>query len=280
MTPLPYNRLIPVMVKRLSGFVLLLAFALPALTGEVTVPKATPEVPSTSKETEQQAAGSKDKHKEKEKEKAKAREREEQRAKAVRLEVARLVKQLEGDSPEQRKGVEKRLAEIGKPAIGLVVKALGHDTWDVREAAQRVIRKIGRPAVPGLTVAVGSKDLEVSTRAGALLKEILGEGYLGVGLRWLQADEREVVPDGAGATASSIVKDGPGAKAGIEIGDIIHQVDGKVVKDVSHMIETVKAILPGTKVKVIVYRGRRKTELVVNLGRRPSDEEISKIERQ
>jgi C-terminal processing protease CtpA/Prc len=286
-TLLLYSRLTSVMVKCLSAFLLLLVLAIPVFTGESAVPEASSKGKQPDKKSsagKEKAGEDKDKEKQKEKEKerakAKAREREKQKQKALKLEIAGLVKQLEGGVPERRKAAEKRLAAIGKAAVGPVVKALGHDAWEVREAAQRIIKKIGKPAVPALKTAVAGKDLEVTTRAGALLKDILGEGYLGVGLRWLQADERAAVPDGAGATASSLVKDGPGAKGGVQIGDIIHKVHGKVVKDVSHMIETVKAIVPGTKVKLVVYRGRRKKELSVVLGKRPSNAEILKIERR
>jgi len=221
----------------------------------------------------------KDKTKDKDRTKEEAKKEEEARIKALEAEAARLVKRLGESDAIKRKAVETRLAEIGGPAVDALVGALGHESWSVREAAQGVIRNVGSPAVPALKRALKKKDLEVTTRATALLKEIVGEGYLGIRLRWLQADEREVVPDGAGAVASSMVKDGPGAKAGVEVGDIIHKVDGKVVKDVAAVIETVKALVPGTKVKMVVYRAGRKQELDVLLGRRPREEDINKIER-
>ncbi len=264
-----YNRLISPMVKSLSACIFASLILTSALGGEAEVKR--PAKKPVAKEGE--------KKDEKNKETEEEKEKERKRLKALKVEAALLVKQLDVENAGKREAAEKRLVEIGGPASEALAAALGHESWSVREAAQKLLKKIGKPSVPVLKKASEKKDLEVATRARALLKDILGQGYLGIRLRWLQADERASVPDGAGAAASSVVKGGPGDKAGVEVGDIIHKVNGSVVKDVPGVIEVVKALVPDSKVKLVVYRGGKKKELEVLLGRRPSEEEINKATR-
>ncbi|HSI34308.1 MAG TPA: hypothetical protein VK986_12025, partial [Tepidisphaeraceae bacterium] len=59
-----------------------------------------------------------------------------------------------------------------KAELADLIAKLGHDDPKVRQDATDALRKIGKDALPALKEAKGSEDLEVSSRAEALLKKI------------------------------------------------------------------------------------------------------------
>ncbi|HYE19103.1 MAG TPA: hypothetical protein VEA69_11700, partial [Tepidisphaeraceae bacterium] len=59
-----------------------------------------------------------------------------------------------------------------KTEVAELIIKLGHDDPKVRQDATDALRKIGKDALPALKEAKGSEDLEVSSRAEALLKKI------------------------------------------------------------------------------------------------------------
>src|SRR5438093_696184 len=56
--------------------------------------------------------------------------------------------------------------------IASLVRQLGDDSYASRQAAQRRLREIGKPAIPALQAALKSDDLEVHLRADELIKEL------------------------------------------------------------------------------------------------------------
>jgi len=70
----------------------------------------------------------------------------------------------------------------------------------------------------------------------------------------------------AGALVSSVDKDGPAAKAGIETGDVILKVDGKVLATSSELPVAIADIKPGATAKVEVWRKGAARELTVTVG--------------
>jgi hypothetical protein len=55
-----------------------------------------------------------------------------------------------------------------------LVNQLGSPRYDLRESAEVELAKLGRAALPALRAARGSKDLEIRTRASALLSKVEG----------------------------------------------------------------------------------------------------------
>jgi hypothetical protein len=56
--------------------------------------------------------------------------------------------------------------------IANLVRQLGDESYASRQAAQRRLREIGKPAIPALQAALKSDDLEVHLRADELIKEL------------------------------------------------------------------------------------------------------------
>ena len=68
---------------------------------------------------------------------------------------------------------------------------------------------------------------------------------------------------------TGVLQDGPAAKAGIRPGDVVTNVSGKAVGNVSELLTSVAALKPGTPSKFEVQRGDGKVSLDVTPGVRP-----------
>lgn len=68
-----------------------------------------------------------------------------------------------------------------------------------------------------------------------------------------------------GVYVSEIVPDGAAQTAGIEVGDVVVGLDGKVVKTMAEMQEMLAKHLPGDKVKVKLLRDKKEREYTVEL---------------
>ena len=72
-----------------------------------------------------------------------------------------------------------------------------------------------------------------------------------------------------GVIITGVLQDGPAAKAGIRPGDVVTNVSGKAVGNVSELLTSVAALKPGTPSKFEVQRGDGKVSLDVTPGVRP-----------
>jgi len=64
------------------------------------------------------------------------------------------------------------LTEAAKRRVEKLIRDLGDDAWRVREAATKALSEMGPVVAPLVTAAAASKDLEVATRASAVLRAI------------------------------------------------------------------------------------------------------------
>ena len=117
--------------------------------------------------------------------------------------------------------------------------------------------------------------IPVST-ARLVLDGIVKDGQVTRG--WIGVEPSELSPElaetfGVKATAGVIItgvlQDGPAAQAGMRPGDVIVQVDGKKVGNVSELLSAVAALKPGTSSAFNVQRGDKLVELSINPGVRP-----------
>ncbi len=74
-----------------------------------------------------------------------------------------------------------------------------------------------------------------------------------------------------GVLVSDIQDNSPAKEAGFERGDIVIEYDGKPIRDVNHLRNTVAQTEVGKKVKVKVLRDGKEKELTVKIGEQPSD---------
>ena len=103
-------------------------------------------------------------------------------------------------------------------------------------------------------------------------------GYLGVGLQPLDENIADSLglPKDRGEIVRTVVPGEPAAKAGIQQGDVIVRVGGQEVtpdETVSYLIANTTV---GTRVPVDLIRGGRQMTVQVQVGQRPTEEELAK----
>jgi serine protease Do len=90
-------------------------------------------------------------------------------------------------------------------------------------------------------------------------------GRIGVGIQNVTKDLADSLGLGkaAGAAVSNVEDGSPAAKAGLEVGDVILKIDGRPVEGSADLSRTIRALKPGTKVNLNVWRGGKPRDLVV-----------------
>ncbi len=107
-------------------------------------------------------------------------------------------------------------------------------------------------------------------------------GFLGVALQALTQDTAEQLglKNTQGALVADVVKDGGAEKAGVHAGDVITQVNGKVVFDNNMLTREVGSIPPGKQIKLTLVRDGKEKTLTVDLKERPEEAEESAVDAQ
>jgi len=102
-----------------------------------------------------------------------------------------------------------------------------------------------------------TRDVEVvvSTRPA------FGGPYLGV--------QGEDAGDPKGARLIQVVEEGPAAKAGLQIGDIVTAVNNQKVPTYGDLLQVIRTLTPGDKVKLTVVRDQKTHTVELVLGERP-----------
>ncbi|MFN3436567.1 MAG: trypsin-like peptidase domain-containing protein [Acidovorax sp.] len=118
--------------------------------------------------------------------------------------------------------------------------------------------------------------IPVST-ARLVLDGIVKDGQVTRG--WIGVEPNELSPELAetfgvkkateGVIITGVLQDGPAAQAGMRPGDVIVQVDGKKVGNVSELLTAVAALKPGEASAFNVQRGDTMVELNISPGVRP-----------
>ena len=117
--------------------------------------------------------------------------------------------------------------------------------------------------------------------AKKVMDSLIAEGKVSRGYLALMPQDidenlaKAIGTDASGALVGDVMAGGPAEKAGIERGDIITEFDGHPVKDATDLRRQVAEVSPNTKVDVKVLRDGRNRTIKVELGERPSQEEIS-----
>src|SRR5436190_4007488 len=103
-------------------------------------------------------------------------------------------------------------------------------------------------------------------------------GYLGIGLQDLDENLAPSLslPKDSGDIVRSVVAGGPGARAGLQQGDVIVRVNGQAVspdQTVSYLIANTPV---GSRVPLDIIRGGRRQTVTVQVGARPTEEEVAR----
>lgn len=119
----------------------------------------------------------------------------------------------------------------------------------------------------------------------SIAKQVIGEirdkgqvtrGWLGVQIQPVTEDIAESLglDKAQGAIVADVTNDSPALKAGLKTGDTILEVDGQAIDDPRDLARKVATIPPGKSVQLSVYRDGKQTNLAVEIGTMPGDEEL------
>src|SRR5258706_4047275 len=103
-------------------------------------------------------------------------------------------------------------------------------------------------------------------------------GRIGVGITNVTRDLAESLglSKADGAVVSNVEEASPAGKAGLEAGDVITKIDGRAVEGSADLSRTIRALRPGTKVSLQVWRGGKTRDIAVTVGEF-KDEEAVKV---
>ena len=103
-------------------------------------------------------------------------------------------------------------------------------------------------------------------------------GRIGVGIQNVSRDLADSLglAKAEGAAVSNVEEGSPAAKAGLEVGDVILKIDGRPVEGSADLSRTIRAIKPGSKVNLNVWRGGKARDLTVNVAEF-KEEEAAKV---
>ncbi|MCK4594797.1 PDZ domain-containing protein, partial [bacterium] len=103
---------------------------------------------------------------------------------------------------------------------------------------------------------------------------VVKRGWLGISIQDVTPALRETfgLDEGVrGALVAEVLEDTPAERAGMEVEDIVVEVDGEKVESANDLRNRVAAIRPGKKVRLGVLREGERLNLAVNIGERPAD---------
>jgi serine protease Do len=107
-----------------------------------------------------------------------------------------------------------------------------------------------------------------------LLKDgTVHRGYLGVQIKDVEDAElaqRLGLQDQGGVQVTRVFENTPGSKAGLKSGDVIVNLDGKVVKNGHDLQSTVASLQPGKKVPITIVREGQKQEMELTIEEQPA----------
>jgi serine protease Do len=92
-------------------------------------------------------------------------------------------------------------------------------------------------------------------------------GRIGVSIQNVSRDLADSLGLGKadGAVIGAVDADSPAAKAGLEAGDVITKIDGRVVEGSADLSRTIRGLKPGTKVNLTVWRSGKTREMPVTV---------------
>ena len=99
-------------------------------------------------------------------------------------------------------------------------------------------------------------------------------GRIGVGIQNVTKDLADSLGLGkaAGAAVSNVEEGSPAAKAGLEVGDVILKIDGRTVEGSADLSRTIRALKPGSKITLGVWRGGKSRDVAVTVAEFKDDD--------
>ena len=113
--------------------------------------------------------------------------------------------------------------------------------------------------------------------AKTVLEQIIRDGEVTRG--WLGIEPQEInaeiakalsLDSASGVLIRGVVRNGPAERAGIQPHDVVLELDGKPTRDTPALLARIAELLPGSLVKIKLWRDRKAQDVEVTVGRRPS----------
>mgnify|MGYP001791700906 FL=1 len=109
-----------------------------------------------------------------------------------------------------------------------------------------------------------------------MLEKILKDGEVTSGR--LGIEPQDITPELATAYSLSksdgglirgVLKSGPADRAGMQVRDVVVDIDGKPTHDVTSLLAQIAALTPGSQAKLKVMREHKPVDIDVIVGKRP-----------
>ena len=96
-------------------------------------------------------------------------------------------------------------------------------------------------------------------------------GWLGIEPQELSTDVASAVAlqDVDGVLIRGVLKNGPADRAGLQVRDVVLEIDGKPTRDGTALLAQIAALTPGRQATLKVLRDKKPLELEVTVGKRP-----------
>ena len=121
-------------------------------------------------------------------------------------------------------------------------------------------------------------DMAMNIKSQLVATGRVTRGYIGVVLNPGEVTEEMAKSFGrdeaGGVLIAEVQKDGPADKAGIKSGDILIELDGKKITDLSQFRQDVAQILPDKTAKLVLFRDGKNRTVVVTVGEFPGDGDL------
>lgn len=106
---------------------------------------------------------------------------------------------------------------------------------------------------------------------------VVHHGYLGIGINDVTPDNAKFfdLKDNSGALVSQVTPDSPASRAGMQVGDVITEVNGNKVESATDLQLIVSQHSPGTEMSMHVLRNGKPETLQVKLGEYHSDQQVA-----
>jgi serine protease DegQ len=112
--------------------------------------------------------------------------------------------------------------------------------------------------------------------ARTVLEQIIKDGEVTRG--WLGIEPQDITPELATAFSLSksdgvlirgVLKSGPADRAGMQVRDVVVNIDGKPTHDVVSLLAQIAALTPGSQARLQVLREQKQVDIDVIVGKRP-----------
>ena len=112
--------------------------------------------------------------------------------------------------------------------------------------------------------------------AKSVLEQIIKDGEVTRG--WLGIEPQDITPELATAFSLSksdgvlirgVLKSGPADRAGMQVRDVVVNIDGKPTHDVASLLAQIAALTPGSQARLQVMRQQKPVDIDVIVGKRP-----------